>query len=227
MQFLQAQKLAALGVMAGGIAHEIRNPLAICSSAAQFLMEDATLTDFRRECVEKIHAGIQRASIIIENLLRFARPSPTTDLTQINLIALLNDTLVLIANQARIQKIELITNFSREPILITGNASVLQQVFVNLFMNAIDAMPNGGSLSICMEKVGAEVLIHIVDTGCGMSSTEMDRIFDPFYTTSPVGRGTGLGLSICYSIIKRHFGSIEVESVKGNGSTFHIRLPLS
>jgi signal transduction histidine kinase len=98
---------------------------------------------------------------------------------------------------------------------------------MNLFMNAINAMPDGGSLSVCLEQVGVEVLIRIVDTGCGISSTDIDRIFDPFYTTSAPGKGTGLGLSICYSIIKRHFGSIEVESAKGAGSTFLIRLPLT
>jgi signal transduction histidine kinase len=227
MQLQQSQKLAALGVMAGGIAHEIRNPLAICSSAAQFLMDEDVSPEFHRECVEKIHAGIRKASIIIENLLRFAHPSASFDLIQINLIALTNETLELIANQARIQKIELRSDFPKESVLITGNASLIQQVFMNLFMNAINAMPNGGSLSVRMEKVGVEALIRIVDTGCGLSSTELDKIFDPFYTTSALGQGTGLGLSICYSIVKRHFGSIEVESVEGSGSTFTIRLPLT
>lgn len=227
MQLLQSQKLAALGVMAGGIAHEIRNPLAICSSAAQFLMDDDVPPDFHRECVEKIHTGIQKASVIIENLLRFAHPSAKTDPARINLIMLLGETLELIANQARIQKIELRTDFPEEMVLITGNASVLQQVFMNLFMNAINAMPNGGCLSVWMEKMGSEVSIRIADTGCGISSTELDRIFDPFYTTSSFDKGTGLGLSICYSIIKRHFGSIEVESIEGTGSTFTIRLPLT
>jgi len=227
MQLQQSQKLAALGVMAGGIAHEIRNPLAICSSAAQFLMDEDVSVEFHGQCVEKIHTGIRKASIIIENLLRFAHPSASFDLGRINLITLTIETLELIANQARIQKIELKSDFPKDSVSITGNASLLQQVFMNLFMNAINAMPNGGSLSVRMEKVGIEVLIRIVDTGCGMSSTEIDKIFDPFYTTSALGQGTGLGLSICYSIIKRHFGSIEVESVEGAGSTFTIRLPLT
>ena len=227
MELRQSQKLAALGVMAGGIAHEIRNPLAICWSAVQFLMSDDVSPGFQRECVQKIHTGIQKTSMIIENLLRFAHPSASRDLTRINLIALIDDTLGLVANQARIQKIELRSDVPKTPVLINGNASLLQQAFMNLFMNAINAMPDGGSLSVCLEQVGVEVLIRIVDTGCGISSTDIDRIFDPFYTTSAPGKGTGLGLSICYSIIKRHFGSIEVESAKGAGSTFLIRLPLT
>ena len=227
MQLHQSQKLAALGVLAGGIAHEIRNPLAICSSAAQFLMDDDTPADFRCECVEKINAGIQKASMIIENLLRFAHPTAKLDLRRINLITLINDTVELVANQARIQKIDLKSDFPNESVLITGNASLLQQVFINLFMNAINAMPNGGSICVQVEKVGIEVLIRIADTGCGISKTALERIFEPFYTTSTLDKGTGLGLSICYSIIKRHFGSIEVESVEGVGSAFTIRLPLT
>lgn len=225
-QLLQSQRLAALGVMAGGIAHEIRNPLAICSSSAQFLMDDDLSQEFRMECAEKIHAGIQRASLIIENLLRFARPSAKTDMEGINLLALLEETRALVANQARIQKIELIPHLPQEPVLIKGIASLLQQVFMNLFLNAINAMPDGGTLSLAVERRGSEVLIRIADTGHGISRVNMDKIFDPFYTTSPVGKGTGLGLSICYSIVKQHLGSIEIDSVEGEGSTFTVRLPI-
>ncbi len=225
MQLLQSQKLAALGVMAGGIAHEIRNPLAICSSGAQFLMEDNTDFEFRKECAQKIHAGIQRAAIIIENLLRFARPSATTDVTLIDLGALINETLTLVTNQARIQKIEVSCEFSEETAVLPGASGLLQQVFMNLFLNAINAMPDGGHLSIHIAPGSGEVQVRIADTGKGISQADIDKIFDPFYTTSPVGKGSGLGLSICYSIVKHHFGSIEVESVEGRGSTFIVKLP--
>ncbi len=225
MQLLQSQKLNALGVMAGGIAHEIRNPLAIVSSCAQFLMEDDITQEFRCECAKNIHTFIQRASTIIENLLRFARAPLKTDMTNEDLILVLRETLALVANQAKIQKIELSTDFLSEAALVSGNSGLLQQMFMNLFLNAINAMPEGGELGVTLKRTGREFLITIVDTGHGIPKAEIDRIFDPFYTTSPVGKGTGLGLSICYSIIKQHFGSIEVESAEGRGSTFTVRLP--
>lgn len=226
IQLLQTQKLAALGVMAGGIAHEIRNPLAICSSAAQFLMKEDIAPEFMKECVEKIHKGIQRASLIIESLLKFARSSKTTELVQIDLNALLKETLALVDNQAKIQKIQLKFNLPSDPVSITGNTSLLQQMFMNLFLNAINAMPNGGDLSVLVKKKTSETLISISDTGCGISKENINNIFDPFYTTLPVGKGTGLGLSICYSIANQHFGSIKVDSIEGKGSTFTVSLPV-
>jgi signal transduction histidine kinase len=226
-QLLQSQKFTALGVMAGGIAHEIRNPLAICSSGVQFLMDENIAAQFRRECAEKIHAGIQRVSEIIESLLRFARPEVTSMLEQLNLPALIQEAWTLIENQAKIHKIKSNLQFEKNPIVINGNASLLQQVLINLFLNGIKAMPDGGTLTISIETAGKEVLVCITDTGQGISENDIDKIFDPFYTTSPVGQGTGLGLSICYSIIKQHNGSIDVESCEGKGSTFTVRLPAS
>ncbi|MFH2218413.1 MAG: ATP-binding protein [Pseudomonadota bacterium] len=225
-QLLQSQKFTALGVMAGGIAHEIRNPLAICSSGAQFLMEDNISPEFLRECSEKIHIGIQRASNIIENLLRFARPAVTSKPEPVNLPALIRETWALIDNQAKIQKIEGHLQFDKRPIMINGNASLLQQVFINLFLNAIQAMPDGGTLTVTIDQAKQDLLIHIADTGHGIPQENINKIFDPFYTTAPVGEGTGLGLSICYSIVKQHIGIIEVDSVVGRGSTFTVRLPL-
>ena len=225
MQLLQSQKLAALGVMAGGIAHEIRNPLAICSSCAQFLMQEDIDAEFRQECAQKIHTGIQRASVTIENLLKFAHPSAKTDVALVNLCSLIDETLCLVASQAKIQKIEVVCSFSKETVMISGVGSLLQQVFLNLFLNALNSMSDGGSLSISVVTRGKEALVRITDTGSGINKAEIEKIFDPFYTTSPVGKGSGLGLSICYSILRHHFGSIEVESTEGKGSTFTVRLP--
>jgi len=225
-QLLQSQKLAALGVMAGGIAHEIRNPLAVCGSAAQFIMEENVTPEFRQECAQKIHAGIQRASMIIENLLRFARPSAKHDLKEIDLTSLLQETMSLVSNQARIQKIELRSQLPPEPILISGMEGLLQQAFMNLLLNAIKAMPDGGVLSIALGKTDSEVWVNIGDTGQGIARGDLHNIFDPFYTTAPVGQGSGLGLSICYSIIKQHFGVITVDSEEGRGSTFTVTLPI-
>ncbi|MFI5329776.1 MAG: PAS domain S-box protein [Desulfobaccales bacterium] len=225
-QLLQSQKLAALGVMAGGIAHEIRNPLAVCSSAAQFIMEDDTSPKFRQECAQKIYTGIQRASMIIENLLRFARPSVKADLKEIDLGSLLEETISLITNQALIQKIELRSHLPAHPILINGMGGLLQQAFMNLLLNAIKAMPDGGGLDITLGRTNGEAVISISDSGHGITVEDLDNIFDPFYTTAPAGQGSGLGLSICYSIIKQHFGTITVDSKEDQGSTFFVKLPI-
>jgi PAS domain S-box-containing protein len=221
----QSQKLAALGVMAGGIAHEIRNPLAICSSSAQFLMEEDGTPEFRRECAEKIHKGIQRTSAIIESLLKYSHPSTTTRTTLVNLASLIRETLTLVTYHAKIHKIEMTSSFPKEPIMVQGVATLLQQVFMNLFLNAINAMPTGGRLGINVKMDHPAVRVQVTDTGCGISPREIGKIFDPFYTTSIVGQGTGLGLSLCYSIVKQHRGTIEAESVEGRGSVFTVKLP--
>lgn len=225
-QLVQSQKFNALGVMAGGIAHEIRNPLAVCSSGAQFLMDVDIDPEFQKECAEKIHANIKKASSIIENLLSYARPSASPEVEEINLIDLTKEVVALIGNQARIQKIQIKTRFPYRPVVLNGNASLLQQVFINLCLNAIQAMPQGGQLTLEVKPARREVLIRVLDSGRGIASENLDKIFDPFYTTSPVGMGTGLGLSICYSIVQQHSGTIEVESREGQGSCFVVRLPL-
>jgi PAS domain S-box-containing protein len=225
-QLLKSEKLAALGVMAGGIAHELRNPLAVCSSAAQFLLADEISAEFRKECAAKIHAGIQRASIIIENLLRFARPSERADMGVVNVIAVLREALTLVCNQAKVQNIKVVPDFSDEVVSISGIESLLQQVFINLFLNAINAMPNGGTLHVIAKTANGEAIIQVIDTGCGIDAAYIGNVFDPFFTTAPVGKGTGLGLSLCYSIVTQHEGSIDVESVEGRGSVFTVRLPL-
>lgn len=223
----QSQKFAALGVMAGGIAHEIRNPLAICSSNAQFLMEENGTSEFHKDCAEKIYKGIQRTSAIIENLLKYSHPSTTTRTTLVDFVSMIRETLTLVTYHANIHKIEIYIFFLQEPIKVEGVATLLQQVFMNLFLNAINAMPVGGRLEIDVKIIHSEVQVQVSDTGCGISSREIGKIFDPFYTTSIMGKGTGLGLSLCYSIIKQHRGTIDVESVEGRGSIFTIRLPSS
>jgi len=227
MELLQSQKLAALGVMAGGIAHEIRNPLAICFSSAQFLMEEDISPEFYRECTEKIFKGIQRTSAIVENLLKYSYPSTTTRITLMNIVPLIKETLTLITHHAKIHKIETKAFFSKGYIMVDGMVTLLQQVFMNLFLNAINAMPNGGMLKIDVCTVDTEVCIEVSDTGCGISEGNLDKVFDPFFTTSPVGKGTGLGLSICYSIMREHNGTIEVKSLEGRGSVFTVKMPIS
>lgn len=224
-QLLQSQKLAALGIMAGGIAHEVRTPLAIASSAAQFLMEDDITEAFRKECAEKVHIGMQRASGIIENLLRFAHPSAPAEVQRLDLGSIIEAAISLAANQALLQKIHVDRRFPETRIHVAGIANLLEQVFLNLFLNALHAMTDGGTLTVLLDRAEGKARMRVADTGCGIAPADIDNIFDPFYTKAPPGRGTGLGLSICYSVIRQHGGSITVESEPGSGSTFTVELP--
>jgi PAS domain S-box-containing protein len=226
LQLRQSQKLTALGVMAGGIAHEIRNPLAVCSSAAQFLLDDNITADFHKECSKKIQTNLQKASDIIKNLLRFSRSSlDDTDMVEVDLTNVLKETLELITNQANVQKIRIEFSVQNEHILVMGISGLLQQVFMNIFLNAIHAMPEGGVLSTTVNTVEDQIIVRVADTGTGIPAGELDKIFDPFHTSSPAGQGTGLGLSICYSIVRQHLGSIRAESSYGEGSTIIVTLP--
>jgi len=225
LQILESQKLAALGVMARGIAHEIRTPLAVSSSAAQFLAEGNLTPEFCRECAEKVHGGIRKASAIIENLLRFAHPSADKSKTPLDLLPVMKEALTLVDNQAKVQNIEIRTHFPPGPCQVLGIPSPLEQVFINLLLNAMNAMPNGGTVDVFAEQIAGEVLIRVKDSGEGISRDDLDKIFDPFFTRAPLGKGTGLGLSICHSIVDQHGGSIGVESQSGMGSTFTVRLP--
>jgi PAS domain S-box-containing protein len=226
-QLLQAQKLAALGVMAGGIAHELRNPLAICSSAAQFLMEEEITPEFRRECARKMQQGMQRASGIIEHLLKFTRPSERGDRVKLDLLAVLKETLALVADQAKIQDIHMNAQLPDAPAFVHGDERLLQQVFLNLFLNAIHAMPTGGHLRVAVATALHRVSVQVADTGHGIAAADLDNIFDPFYSKSNGRKGTGLGLPLCYAIVQQHAGTIEVDSAPGQGSVFTVRLDLS
>ena len=226
-QLLQAQKLAALGVMAGGIAHELRNPLAICSSAAQFLMQEEITPEFRRQCAQKMQQGMQRASGIIEHLLKFTRPSERGDRVKLDLVTVLKETLALVADQAKIQNINVRAQLPDAPAFVDGDAHLLQQVFMNLFLNAIHAMPTGGQLGVVVETALHQVSVRVTDTGHGIAAADLGNIFDPFYSKSNGRRGTGLGLPLCYAVVKQHAGTIEVDSATGQGSTFTVRLDLS
>jgi PAS domain S-box-containing protein len=225
-QLIQSAKLTSLGVMAGGIAHEIRNPLAISSAAAQILMEGTDDETVKAGAAEKIYSGIQRASYIIENLLKFARP-PEERMAPTDINEALEGTLSLLDNQFRVQQIALRRDFASELPPVVGNKSLIQQVFSNMILNACNAMPGGGSLTITTRvNSDNQVEIQFADTGVGIPPQHLSKIFDPFFTTMPVGKGTGLGLSISYSIIKQQQGTIAVESRVGGGSTFTVILPI-
>ncbi len=228
MELIQSQRLAALGVMSGGIAHEIKNPLAICSSAAQFLAEEEDCTPkFRRECVDKICRSIQRATAIIDSLRNFAKPYVKSRTSQVNLVETIRETRKLLSHQAKLQQVVVSVSSPADNILVEGEPTLLQQLFLNLFTNALTAMPTGGGgvkVEVCLTE--AHVSVRVSDTGCGIGEQNIGKIFDPFFSTAPVGKGTGLGLSICYAIVQQHGGTITAESTVGQGSSFTVKLPL-
>jgi len=225
-QLIQSAKMASLGVMAGGIAHELRNPLGIISAGAQLLLERPDDTVLRGEATQKIYAATQRASLIIENLLTFARPQSEHPMTRVNLHAVLEETFALLGHQLTLQTIALHKEFQPDLPPTQGNPHLLQQVFTNLMLNARSAMPGGGMLTVstCVAQ-GGQVEVRFRDTGMGIPAENMQQIFDPFFTTMPVGKGIGLGLSISYSIVQQHGGAIQVESRGDQGTTFVVRLP--
>jgi PAS domain S-box-containing protein len=224
-QLIQSAKMASLGVMAGGIAHELRNPLGIISASAQLMAEHPDDAQLRDESTQKVHAATRRASLIIENLLKFARPQPER-MKAVDLNDVLEQTIALLAHQMSLQKVKLKTDFQPDLRSIYGNPALMQQVFTNLILNACNAMPEGGRLTITTRAIEAgQVEIQVNDTGQGIAPEYLNKVFDPFFTTMPVGKGTGLGLSISYSVIQQHQGTIEVESQVGQGTTFYIRLP--
>lgn len=228
-QLFQADKLASLGVLAGGIAHEIRNPLGISSAAAQLFLEKPDDPQLLKECAQKIHSGIQRASEIIERLLQFARPT-TRQSEPTNVNQVLEEALDLTSKQLVHQHISVQKELHGAVPLINADGKLLKQVFLNIVLNAYNAMPKGGRLwigtSVEKKQLPHQIKITFEDNGMGISKEDIDKVFDPFFTTMPVGEGTGLGLSICYGIIKEHGGTIRVESTQGKGSTFIITLPL-
>ncbi len=225
-QLIQSAKMASLGVMAGGIAHELRNPLGIISASAQLQLERSGDPELRDEAAQKIYAATERASLIIENLLKFARPRDE-GMRRVDIRAVLEETIALLGHQMSLQKVTLQRRLHRDLPSIYSNSELLQQVFTNLILNACNAMPSGGTLAVTTRTSGSEeVVIRFSDTGRGIPPEHLPKIFDPFFTTMPVGKGTGLGLSICYSIIQHLRGAIEVESEMGRGSTFTVRLPV-
>lgn len=222
-QLTQSEKLSALGLLAAGVAHEVNTPLTGISSYTQML-EQQTHPAETREILQKIEQQTFRASRIINTLLDLSREQPVP-LTQIDLNNLLRETLVLLKPHFKEMPIEVIQEYDSSDPVVVGNEGKLQQVFTNLFLNAKDAMHNGGRLLARTESDGDYVLIDIVDTGVGIDEKTLKRIYEPFFTTKKGMKGTGLGLAITYTIIQEHKGSIDVFSEEGKGTHFQIKLP--
>ncbi len=224
-QLQQSDKLSSIGLLAAGVAHEVNTPLTGISSYSQMLMQQIPDTDPRHLLLEKIHRQTSRASSIVNNLLNFSRVSDSR-LVPVDLNRVLDDTIQLLEAQLRNTEIEVVRNYSVELPFAPGNAAKLQQVFMNLILNARDAMPQGGRLEIATEADMDVIIIRFRDTGVGIEPEHLARIYDPFFTTKQIGKGTGLGLAVSYGIIRDHSGQINVESQIGEGTVFQISLPI-
>ena len=225
-QLIQNEKLTSIGLLAAGVAHEVNTPLAVISSYSQMLRKQIAPSDAGYKLLEKITAQTFRASEIVNNLLSFSRMN-AAGFASVNIHKVINDTLSLLEHPLKTSQIGISANLLADAPLVTGNAGKLQQVFLNLFLNARDAMPNGGVLDVRTTIVDGRIEIVVTDSGAGISREHIKKIYDPFFTTKTAGKGTGLGLSVSYGIVQEHGGSISVESNVGRGTSFRLDFPLS
>jgi signal transduction histidine kinase len=212
------------------VAHEVNTPLAVISSYAQMLLKQVNGDEKLSGLLDKITRQTFRASEIVNNLLNFSRTSGT-EFSDINLNKVISDTLALLEHQFRTARVKVEADLHHDLPLIHGNAGKLQQVFLNLFLNAKDAMSASGGRLRVETANGAGVNVSVSDSGTGIAPEHIQKIYDPFFTTKVSTRegqprGTGLGLSVTYGIIQEHAGKIRVESRPGQGTTFHLEFPL-
>jgi len=229
-ELIQAEKLTSLGQLAAAIAHEVNNPLAGVLVYTQLLTKKLAKDDLPKESaldyLSKMDSELTRSTKLIRNLLDFARQSKPT-LRAVDANQVVERAFGIVAHQAELQGIQVIRDLSPSPPKVMADFDQLQQVCTNLILNAIQAMPDGGRLTI-HTSVGSDgqLKIAVQDTGCGISEENLRRLFTPFFTTKGKGKGVGLGLPVAYGIIQRHQGRIEVQSEEGEGTTFTIYLPL-
>ena len=223
-QMTQTEKLTSLGLLAAGVAHEVNTPLAVISNYIQMLAKQMPEGDPRQSIIEKIVKQTFRASEIVNNLLNFSRTG-VAEAASVDVNRVVEETLSLVAHPLKTAQIQVVKELGDSLPPVHGSANKLQQVFLNLFLNARDAMPGGGMLEVRTGAHNGSVEIEIADTGGGIPREDINRIFDPFFTTKSNGRGTGLGLSVSYGIIKEHSGKIDVRSTPGKGTSFHVEFP--
>jgi signal transduction histidine kinase len=224
-RLVQADKLSSIGLLAAGVAHEVNTPLAVISTYAQMLAKQVANDDQKSILLDKIAKQTFRASEIVNSLLNFSRTS-TTSFGDVDLNKVVRETMSLLEHQIRKVGVEVKLDLAGTLPPVHGNAGKLQQVFLNLFLNARDAMDGGGELSVRTWAEPSGARVEISDTGHGIPAEYIRRIYDPFFTTKGSGKGTGMGLSVTYGIIQEHKGSIEVSSRQG-GTRFQLRLPWS
>jgi two-component system NtrC family sensor kinase len=225
---IQARKIAAIGTFTAGIAHELNNPINnIMLSAEAFLDEHHTVMDSDcREMIDDIISQADRAADIVKNLLDFSR-TENPSLAEIAPADIVTSSVKLLKNQIRMEKIGINLSMADNLPWVRGNLRNLQQVFTNLLLNALQASPTGGSISVSVDRSEQPGYVEFVveDSGPGIPQENQHKIFEPFFSTKEVGKGTGLGLSVCYSIIRRHKGFIKITSEAGRGARFSVQLP--
>jgi PAS domain S-box-containing protein len=223
-QLMQAEKLSSIGLLAAGVAHEVNTPLAVITSNAQMLMRQMDSGDPRTRTLDKIITQAFRASEIANNLLKFSRVGGS-EYSDLDVNRVITESLSLVEPMLKSARITVKSQLQTSLPPVYGNSGKLQQVFMNLIMNARDAMPRGGELTIATEAENSTVHVDVSDNGVGIPPDHLNKIFDPFFTTKATSRGTGLGLAVTYGIIQEHSGSIQVDSVVGRGTTFRLEFP--
>jgi two-component system, NtrC family, sensor kinase len=225
-QLVESRKMAAVGTLTAGIAHEINNPLNNISLTTEALIDDfgQWSDEEKLDMLKDIFSQVERAGATVANLLDFTHRDQSSFKT-VAVADVLASTAALLQNEMLLGHIDLEITAADNLPQVKGNHQNLQQVFLNLFLNAMEAMPDGGVLKVHSSREDRFVRIDVSDTGQGIPEELRDRIFDPFFTTKEVGKGTGLGLSVSFGIIAKHHGSITVDSQPGRGSTFTVRLP--
>jgi signal transduction histidine kinase len=208
------------------VAHEVNTPLTGISSFTQMLLEGASPEDPKTAMLEKIERQTFRAAKIVNGLLNLARPAQV-DSGPCDVNTVINDVLALLEHQFKNGSISVRKELAPIAPVVQGIEHKLQQVFLNLFLNARDAMPKGGWLTIVTRQEDGRAVVEVGDTGSGIPADQLSRIYDPFFTTKAIGKGTGLGLSITYGIVQEHGGTISCDSQVGQGTRFSIHLPLS
>jgi PAS domain S-box-containing protein len=222
-EFQQSRKLAKLGLLSEGIAHELRNPLSYALSAAQLLDEEELSDEVRRKCIHTIATGLRKAGVIVDNLLALGKPRSHFVRRRTQLEGVLDEAVHTASTHPRFRTVRITRHFPDTPLVILGDHDMLVQVFHNLITNALNEMSGGGEIDIHGEARAGRVHVRISDTGPGVSQEQLRNLFDPFYTSSTTG--LGLGLTLCHFIMNEHGGNIEVESDPETGATFVLTFP--
>ena len=225
-QLIRTEKLAAMGTLAAGVAHEVNNPLASISSLIQIMQSNPDLDEKTGDNLRLISTQIQRISQVTRDMMDFARIRPAAK-SSVNINEIIETALRLASFDKAFQKLQLKKHLDKDLPEIYADGDQMQQVFLNLLLNARDAMPDGGAIIIKTFIKESEIIIEIEDSGVGIGDGDKKKIFDPFFTTKPAGKGTGLGLAVCYGIITAHNGKIEVFSNENGGTRFAVHLPNS
>jgi len=235
-QFYQAEKMATVGTLAAGVAHEINNPLAAISGFAEGLKrriskieqlaDESLIADFT-EYTQTIISECDRCRDIVQTLLTFSRPMAAASMRPVDINQCVTDTLFILKHHFRDRKnLSVETDLNDNLPYILGDESQLKQVIINLLTNAFDATTDGGTIVVLTRATeNGGISLFVNDTGNGIASDVKDKLFEPFFTTKPVGQGVGIGLSTCYSIVKNHHGEITVDSTEGEGTSFRVTLP--